>query len=1079
MKFANGVLLLSLSLVLAGAASGQEAQQGTITGFVYDRTQAVVPGAEVTAISQATGLSRSVRTNEVGVYTVVGLQPGVYNVRVSAAGFRTVEQSGIILNVGASVRVNFTMDVGEVTQTVTVQEVAPVLKTESSEVYNLISGTQVTELPINGRNFTQFLAIGTGVVSLQSGRQMGLGQEGNPLMGVNGGRISMNKYTYDGTLAMDTGGNRGLDLFPPMEAIGEVKVQKSNYGADVGGFGYGIVNIVTRSGGREFHGDVYEYFRNDQMDARNFFSNDRQTIRLNNFGYTLGGPFYIPGKYNTEKKKDFFFWSQSWARRVGAQINSFVLPPQGVFTALVPTEAMRRGDFSADRTIIRDPDTGQPFPSNVIPANRLDRNALVLLRDFYPLPNRAGVPNFVYNTRSFTTYREELIRWDHYFTERWSWSTRYAQDTWFQDQDIKKPSPTVLPTFPNRFGKPGKNLTSKLTTVVTPTTVNLFTFGYSFNQISNGPKGGIRPADLTIPEAFPSNPFKMVPDVTLAQGYAGMGVGGLLQNDNPIYTFKDDFSISRGRHSLKFGAEVIHHQKTEVSFDNEQGTFNFNGNRTGHAVADFLLGRAFTYTENDRDPLVEVGQWDSEFYVQDDFKVSPRLTVNLGLRYYLIMGGNGGAALEDNISTIVPSLYDPAKAPSLLSDGQIVPGTGDPLNGIITPKNLKGLDKLGRDLKTTNTDTLGPRVGIAWNPGGGKTVVRAGYGVNYFWGTDNNVPRKRNPPFSNSVNIQNPLLSNPLGGAGRVFPPNLSAMDVFNKQPTVQSWSFTLQRELVPNTSLELSYVGTRGTHLPRTVQLNQADPNTTGNANLRRPFLGYGTIGYNENSAESKYHALQMNLGRRMSRGLMFEASYTWSKGLGHVEGNPMDSRNKRLDYGLLELDRTHMFVFNYVWELPFFKARGGALGAVLGNWQLAGITMFQSGLPFTVTQSGDVANFGGGTGAQRPDMVDDPHKGRGASLFRYFNTAAFRRVTERGRLGTAPVLGVRGPGINNWDISLFKNIRFNERLRLQIGIETFNTFNHPQFEGVGGGIDSATFGVVTSARDPRLVQLRAKLSF
>src|SRR5712692_6789025 len=331
---------------LAMIAMAQDAQQGSITGFVYDQSQAVVPNTVVTVINQATGLARTAQTTDAGVYTVIGLQPGVYAAKATASGFKAVEQTGIILDVGASVRVNFSMTVGAVTETVVVQGVAPVLKTETGEIATLVTGTQLQELALNGRNFTQFLALGTGVVSQQTGRQMGLGQEGNPLMAVHGGRISMNKYTYDGTLAMDTGGNRGLDLFPPMEAISEVKVQKSNYGADQGGFGHGIVNIVTRSGEKQFHGDVYEYFRNDQLDSRNFFSNDRANIRLNNFGYTFGGPFYIPGRYNSSKTKDFFFWSQSWARRVGPQITSYTTPPTGVFTATVPTAAIRTGDFS-------------------------------------------------------------------------------------------------------------------------------------------------------------------------------------------------------------------------------------------------------------------------------------------------------------------------------------------------------------------------------------------------------------------------------------------------------------------------------------------------------------------------------------------------------------------------------------------------------------------------------------------------------------------------------------------------------------------------------------------------------------
>jgi hypothetical protein len=1056
-------------------AMAQDAQQGSLTGFVYDQSQAVVPSASASVVNQATGLTRTASTTDAGVYTIVGLQPGTYNAKASAPGFKTVEQNGIVLDVGSSIRVNFSMSVGAVTETVVVTGVAPVLKTETGEISTLVSGTQIQELALNGRNFTQFLSLGTGVVSQQTGRQMGLGQEGNPLMAVHGGRISMNKYTYDGTLAMDTGGNRGLDLFPPMEAISEVKVQKSNYGADQGGFGHGIVNIVTRSGERQFHGDLYEYFRNDHLDSRNFFSNDRQNIRLNNFGYTFGGPFYIPGKYNTSRTKDFFFWSQSWARRVGPQITSYITPPTGVFTATVPTPAIRTGDFSG-LAVIRDP-SGAPYPNNRIPSSQIDSNALILINSFYTLPNRAGSPNYVYNTHSFTRYREELLRWDHMFNEKWMYTARYAQDTWSQDQDIMRPGNSPLPTFPNHSGKPGKNATTKLTTIVSPSKVNLFTFGYSYNEITNRPTGGLRPSALTIPQAFPSNTLGIIPDVTIA-GYAALGITGALNNSNPIYTWKDDFSWNLGTHNLKAGVELMYHTKAQFNNTNEQGTFNFNGGVTGNGFADFLIGRAFTYTENDKDPSTEVGQWDNEFYVQDDIKVTSRLTVNAGLRYYLISGSNGGAAFNNRISAFVPGLYDPAKAPQLLADGQLVAGTGDPGNGLITGSDRRGLP-IGPQLMKTNKDVFGPRFGFAYNLAS-KTVIRGGYGINSFWGTANNVGRHLNPPFGNSVDVVNTTLSNPVGGVGRRFPPSVNSLDIYNKQPTVQSWSFTIQRELAANMSLEIGYAGTRGTHLPRGIQLNQADPDIAGNANLRRPYKGYGTIPYNENTAVSKYHGLEVSLVRRFSRGLMLEGSYTFSKGLANAEGSPMDSRNKNLDFGYIDLDRTHVLSFNYVWELPIFKGRKDVLGRVIGGWQVSGISSFQSGLPLNITQPGDVASFGGGTGGQRPDIIGDPKQGIGESLNRYFNTAAFRAVTQTGRVGTSPFNPIHGPGIANFDVSLYKTVRFaGERAKLQFGVETFNTFNHPQFEAVGTQLNTATYGFVTDARDPRVVQLRGKISF
>lgn len=1064
--------------VVAGALFAQEAQQGTITGFVSDSSHAMMGHVLVTVTDKATGVSRAEATSSSGLYTFVGLNPGTYDVRAALPGFKSEERTGVTLDTGASVRVDFLMEVGSIKDTVTISADAVPLKLESGDVSTLISGTQVTELALNGRNFTQFLTLGTGVVSQQTGHQMGLGQEGNPLMAVNGGRITMNKFTFDGTLAMDTGGNRGVDVFPPMEAIAEISVSKSNYSADSGGYGSSVVNVVTKSGTQKFHGDVYEYFRNDAMDARNFFSNSIQPVKLNNFGFTLGGPFYVPRHYNTGKTKDFFFWSESWYRRVGPQIDSFTAAPVSLFTALVPTAAMKRGDFSAllPKTTLKNP-SGTLYPNNTIPMSEIDPNAELLLQNFYPLPNRSGAQNFTFNTHAFTRYREELGRLDHYFNNNWVWMVRYAQDAWSQDQSVIRPSSTVLPTFPGLFSKPGKNLTSKLTTVFNPSTINLFTFGYSENKITSTPLGGTKPAGYSVPEAFPSNTFNVVPDITLANGYAGIGVGGPLKNSNPIFTFKDDASKNLGAHTVKAGLELIYFRKNEITHANEQGTFNFNGAVTGLSVADFLIGRAFTYVENSTDSGSEVTGYDTEFFVQDDWRASTSLTLNLGLRGSLVHGGNGGAAVADNVSAFVPALFDRSKAPQLTSLGTIVPGTGDPLNGLILPGNTKGLD-LGRSLKKNNTG-WGPRFGLAWAPGSHRTVIRGGYGINYFWGTDSDTTLRMNPPFNTSVNIQNPLLSNPLGGPNRVFPSNMSSPDVFNRLPSIQSWSLNIQREILHGTTLEIGYVGTRGNHLPRTLQLNQGFPNfpSSVNVNLRRPYLGYGSIAYNENSAISRYNSFQTTLGHRYSHGFFFQAGYTFSKALGNPEGMPLDSTNKDLDYGLLNLDRTHVLTLNYVWQLPIFPSATGLAGALLRGWQLSGIGSFQSGAPINITQAADAANFGGNTGAQRPNLIGDPNRNLGASLTQWFNTAAYQAVTSG--VGNAPFNSTRGPGVANLDCSLLKNFRVREWINAQLGVETFNTFNHPQFEGVGNQLGSPTFGVVTSARDPRIMQVRAKVSF
>jgi hypothetical protein len=1073
----NGLLSLMLMTVASCAlVFGQEAEQGAITGYVFDTSHALMPNALVTVTSLATNLSRTEKTTAEGIFTFSGLEPGVYRLRVAANGFKNEERSAITVDTGATVRLDFVMQVGTANETITISADAPVVNTESGESSTLISTEQVSELALNGRNFTQFLAIGSGVVSQQSGHQMGTGQEGNPLMAVNGGRITMNKFTFDGTMAMDTGGNRGVDIFPPMEAIGEISIRTSNYSADSGGMGAGNVNVVTKAGTQHFHGDVYEYFRNDKMDARNFFAAERQVLKLNNFGYTIGGPAYIPGRYNSDKSKDFFFWSESWSRRAGPQVDSFTSPALSIFTALVPTAAMKLGDFSAIKTTIKDPTTGKAFPGNIVPASMIDHNGQLLLDTFWPLPNRVGNQNYQVNTHAFTRYREELIRWDHNFSPGVIWTVRYATDHWIQDQTVARPSNTVLPTFPGVLSKPGYSFTTKLTNVLNPTTINLFTFGMAENAITQYPTGGFKPAGYTVPEAFPSNRYNVVPDITMGNSYAGIGINNMLTNTNPVFTFKDDFSMNRGTHTLKTGIEVVYHRKNQNSFDSEQGNLNFNGGATGLSVSDLLLGRAFTYTENDKDPGAEVTAFDSEFYFQDDWKFSPSLTLNLGVRGYVIAGGNGGAAVDGNISNFVPSLFDPSKAPKLNSDGSLVAGTGDPLNGIITPANQKGLD-LGPGLKKNNT-AWGPRFGFAWAPGSHKTVFRGGYGINYFWGTSTDMNLSTNPPFVNSVSISNTLLSNPMGTNGTLFPAAFAAQDVYNKLPSVQSYSANIQRQLSRGMSVEIGYVGTMGNHLPRSLQLNQGNPASTGNVNLRRPYIGLGSITYLENSAISRYNSLQTRFNRRLSHGLFLQASYTFARALGNPEGMPYDSRNKDLDYGPLNVSRKHAFTFNYIYQVPFFTHHG-ILGGLFSGWQLSGIVNFGKGLPVNVTQSGDTVNFGGNTGAQRPNEIGNPNQNLGADINQWFNTAAYVKVTGAGVVGNAQFNSTWGPGIANCDTSLLKTFKATERLRIQTGVETFNTFNHTQFESVGNQLGGANFGIVTAARDPRILQLRMKLSY
>ena len=1080
-KLSRVTLAIFAAALAAQIGIAQTMGTGTINGAVTDPTGAVVTSAQISATNLETGIARSTVTNSSGSYVLPALQIGRYRVRAVREGFKSTTQEDVRLDVDTSVTVNFTLELGSTQQTVEITAIPAAIQTTTSELGTVATGAQVSELSFNGRNFSQILTLGAGIASQNTGRRMGVGQEGNPLMSVNGGRINATKFTYDGILAMDTGGNRGLNLFPPMDALEEVQIKTSNYTADSGSYGYGMVNVVTKSGGNSFHGDLYEIWGNDIVDARNFFDNSVAPFKQNIFGFTVGGPVYLPGRYNTDKSRTFFFVSEGWNRRQGPQLVNFTSPAQSTFTAQTIDGQQRLGNFTG-AAAVRDPlAAGQAFPGNTIPANRIDPNARALMR-FYPLPNRSGSPNFVATPNSATRWREDLFRGDEVFSQKFMLTLRYAHDTWSQDQGIISPGGFSFPTGPGFFSKPGHNLIGRLTWTLNPATVNVFTFGYSRNAITQVPVvSAVTRAGLSIPEVFPGNFYDSIPNVTLT-GYGNIGVGGLTNNVNNVYEWRDDLNHIRGNHSLKFGFDFLRLQKFSFAQNNSEGTFNFNGNVTGNAVADLLLGNAFNYTEQSLAPTAYLFANSYEMYAQDDWKVRPSLTLNMGLRWTIFASPPSGLDKYDAISGFSPQLYKPSDAPQILPDGQIRPGTGNLLNGVFTPRNLQGLD-LPRGLRKTRYVMPGPRLGFAWSPFGSQTtVIRGGYGIFYHWDNSNQENLRNNPPFTSSANIASTTLSNPAGGTNRLFPPNMGAFDPKYLYPDVQQWSLSIQRQLPANVVVSVAYVGNHAVHLDQTPNLNQPQPtlgvaNGSVNVNTVRPYLGFGNINWDERNAAARYNALQASASRRFHNGLAFQFSYTFSKSIQIGAGqNPFVQPN---EIGLSNLDQTHNFTMNWIYELPFLRHASGPLHAVLGGWEWSGNATFTTGFPFTVTQAGDRAGVGGGT--QRPDVVGRPD--RIGNVSQYFNTAAFA-LAPLGRFGNEGVNVVRGPGISD-DITMnfYKNFAFRfggkERMNLRIGAEFFNIFNHANFSAVGAGFATATFGRVTAALDPREVQFSARLTF
>lgn len=1073
--------LLAISIVSLSVCSSAIAQTtgtGTITGTITDASGARVSDAKITVTEGSTHLSRSTTTNSEGLYVLPALRAGTYEILVESSGMAPTRQFNVGLDADATRTIDIAISIGTTTQAVTVTAAPPAIESSTGALGGQISGKQVTELPLNGRNFTQLLTLSAGVSSSQTGLRMGTGQEGNPLLSINGGRQNANAFTFDGVLAMDTGGNRGVNLFPPPEAISEIQVHTSNYTADIGSYGYGQVNIVSRGGTATYHGDVYEIFANDALNARNYFNTAKPPLHDNNFGYDLGGPFF-PRATQGFRKGLFFFFSEAFDKRSGPELTSFTSPPQSTFTGAVPTLAMRSGDFSAISTPIKNPTTGLPYPGNKI--TNADPNALILLNAYIPLPTNTtaagGSTNWVASPKSMTDWREELARLDMNFGENDSVFIRYAHDAWSQNQAIVRPSNQSFPTIGGFFSKPGSNAVVQWTHIFGPRVVNQATVGYSRNQITAYPNASAqRPSGLTIPSLFGANAVNVIPTITFGGGYSGIGVQGLTNNVNNVFTYRDDVTMQFGLHTIKTGGNILRIQKFDrYPYNGQAGSFRFDGSVTGNAIADFLVGRAFSYTEQGAIPNPYLFANMYEGYVQDTYKIRPNLSLDFGVRDTIYTGAPNGYDKYGNLSTFIPSLYVPANAPTVLkANGALVTGTGDPLNGIITAGNQKGLH-YPRSLSELRNN-IGPRLGFAYTPGSsGKTAIRGGYGIFYHWDNDNHENSSQNPPFSTSGTAYGVSLSSFGNTATTSFPPTLNVWDPRKLYATIMQYSLTVEQQLPFATTFSVSYVGNQGRHLDQTPNINQLQPGqlpaSGTNVNYLRPYKGYAAINYDVRSASANYNALQANLRRRFQGGFSFAAAYTWSKAE-TIQIGQSQFFNER---GLTPYDRTNMVTLNYIWEPTYFAHGNLTERVLLKGWELSGISTFQGGLPFTANSSTDVARVG--NAGQRPNRTAVPLSYNHRSVSNYFSTASFTAATP-GTFGTERLGDIRGPGIDLWQMNVARNVAI-ERVTMKFEAQFYNIFNHANFNGLGLNYGSAAFGTLNSALDSRSVQFRLKFSF
>jgi hypothetical protein len=1097
-------LWLAIALLLVPVFAHAQTNVGQISGRVSDASGAALPGAVVTATNEQTGLAQTISTDAEGVFVFAGLPAGPYKIRVELSSFKPAERINLVLDAASRRTADFVLEVGDLSEVVSVTAVTSQVETQSGDVSRVITGEQVSNIALNGRNYAQLLQLLPGaVVTATDPFAIGLSTGGQA---INGVRSPSTYFLVDGADNMDNGGNTNTITNPSLDTISEVKVLTASYNAEFGGRAGALINVVTKGGTRELRGSAYEFFRDERFDARSFFDRGEPApLDFNNAGYTIGGPITFRG-FNDDRSKLFFFFGQDW------KINH-----QGVtMVSTVPTAEERNGDFrTSTLPAPRDPTTGQPFADRVVPTSRMSSNGRAIL-SAYPLPNFGGPGgNYTATASNETDSREEVARVDHV------WSARTQVSYRFTHNDVKVFNPFQggnTGIVPGTRPRPGWTTVGTVQQALSNSLLNSVSFSATKNQIAAGPQNdviGRSTLGLTYPEIYAPNRFGTGPDVTLT-GFTAYNAGDYIRNRNLTFQFRDDLSKVTGSHALKVGAQITYSQKDQNTRPRENGVVTFATsarNTTGNVVADALLGNFQNYTEGALDQEWRARFWQYEFYAQDNWRVTPRLTLDLGLRYNIIAPLYSAL---NNFSTFDPARFDPALAPRIVpTDGSLVPGTGSPTNGIVIfgdgfPEEAHGVipaaddpaaallfDGLPRGGVPTEYGDIGPRLGFAYDLfGTSRTAIRGGFGIFYDRvRTDFLSATAANPPFDQSASIFDGNIDNPTGGTQRSFPPNIAGIRDRMRTPRFTSFNLGVQHEILPATILHVNYVGTIGRHLTRTLNINQLPagtrlnpPASTTNVNALRPYPGYGNISITENEDESSYHSLQLSLTRRLLAGVEFGANYTFSKTLDTTSGTPEDPYNIARDYGPSAIHRAHNLNGYFIWQLPFFRDVSHALArGLLGGWDVSGVIVYQSGAPFTVTAPVDAARIG--TNSTRATLIGDPNLPEDERTpLRWFNTGAFLNpaLMTPGEFGDSGRNILIGPSFSRVDLSLAKAFAIGSRMKLQVRAEAFNAFNTVSFTGLNttvrfdaAGNPTGGYGQVTSAAPGRVMEFGVRLTF
>ncbi len=1161
-------LIIFLLVVLLACSTQTQAQQvsASVSGTVADKSGSAILGASIILTSKSTGAKRETTTAEDGNFRFNAMVAGAYSLEVKHAGFKNYQRTGIeLLPNETHVTNTIRLDVGDVSESITVAAEVATVQIASGERSGIITAKEIENLTVMNRDFATLVALLPGVVDNQGAAEV-QGFSSGSSYNVAGNRSNGNSITIDGGSTENTNGGNGNN-FVSMDAVGAVRIVTSNYQAEFGRKPAASIMAITKSGSQQFHGAAYWYYRHESLNANDFFSN-RQGLaisprRVQTPGFNIGGPLYIPGKFNAGKSKLFFFTSQEVIREKR---------PQPIRNLTVPTDRERAGDFSQTfvtngvypnvrLTVVNDPDNNKaPFPGNIIPSSRINpsgQNYLKLL----PRPNGVNqdIAKLAYNYQVAESLDIPKIanttKLDYVINAKTSLWVKY--NFWIEDQKgwAVSAGNSNWGWLPAHYVSKTHAPVISLTRIISPSTV----FEFS-GRLTRWTEDGqpLNESDLTrlsrkgsgvnIAQFNPAgNPYGLVPNATFGgvSSPANTSLNArfpLRGAESPIFS-DAILTQTKGHHVMKYGFYYERWRAVKGESGNWNGTLDFtvdtaNPGDANQPYANALLGNFKSYVEsNNRPPLYETTT-SYEWFAQDNWKVTRRLTLDLGVRFGWSTPFYSSRRQE---AGFVQSRWDPKNLIQLLTPvrinnvrkaqnpitgeilpttliGAITPGKGDPFNGTV---NLLTDLTYPHGLRENSGIKAAPRFGFAYDPfGKGKTAIRGGFGLFYeihekdVWGYALHL----NPPNQLNPQIFYGDLNTFTNTQGYLFPSNTSGLDPNRTLGRTMSYSFGVQQSIPSNVILDVAYVGTLGRHLLERKNINSIpagttllpsaqDPSNPGNVlatQYLRPYLGYGDIQLYSYDSNSSYHSLQTTLNRRFSKGISGGLAWTWSKAMDYTD---TDTTNlsylvnpKVWNYGEAGFDRTHILKSNFIYEFPRFRwtpARYKELKkTIMDGWRLSGITTQMSGAPTGVAlalQTGNANNLSGSpTDAARPNLIANATIPKGERTFeRNFNTAAFG-LPNPGALGNAPKFSFRGPGINNFDISMFKDFKPKEKIAAQFRAEAYNIFNHTQFSSLDttarldnrigptyGNQLSATFGQFTASRLPRRMQLALRITF